>query len=237
MNRHERLFAITEALRRAGTRGTTTARLAALFGVSQRTIKRDMASLAASGLPLMSTEGRGGGYHVLPQSHVGPVPLTAGEATALAVAVAAQPHMPFAAEGRTAVDKLYAAMDPSQRAMAIDVASRIWMRSDSDTARPANAAIIDDSLRRRTAVSILYADADGKRTRRTVEPMAIVRTSGQWSLLAWCHLRDDGRWFRLDRISRAWPTNIPCAERDVHAIFGDPPDDAQPAVAALTTPR
>lgn len=234
MNRSERLFAIAEDLRGAGSRGRTTTQIAGLFGVSQRTIKRDMAALFAAGVPLVSFEGRGGGYQVLPESHLAPVPLTAGEAAAVVIALASQPQMPYAAEGRSVLAKMFAAMTLDQRAMAADAASRVWMRADPDVARPPNAAIIDDALRRQVAVTIAYTSSQGKRTRRTIEPMAYVRTSGSWGVLAWCHLRGGGRWFRLDRISRAWPTNTPCTPRDLRAVFGEPPPDAMPAAAPLT---
>jgi predicted DNA-binding transcriptional regulator YafY len=233
MNRSERLFAIAEDLRGAGNRGRTTTQIAGLFGVSQRTIKRDMAALFAAGVPLVSFEGRGGGYQVLPESHLAPVPLTAGEAAAVVIALASQPQMPYAAEGRSVLAKMFAAMTPDQRAMATDAASRVWMRADPDVARPPNATIIDDALRRQVAVTIVYTSSEGKRTRRTIEPMAYVRTSGNWGVLAWCHLRGGGRWFRLDRITRAWPTNTPCVPRDLRAVFGEPPADAMPAAALL----
>ena len=233
MNRAERLFAIADDLRNAGRGGRTTAQLAGVFGVSQRTIKRDMAALFTSGIPLVSFEGRGGGYQVLPHSRLAPVPLTAGEATAVVIALASQPQMPYAAEGRSALAKMFAAMTPEQRAMTTNAASRVWMRTDPDVARPPNATIIDDALRRQVAVHIVYTDSEGKRTRRTIEPMAYVRTSGSWGVLAWCQLRDSGRWFRLDRISRAWSTNTPCTPRDLRAVFGEPPADAMPAAALL----
>lgn len=234
MNRNERLFAIADDLRGAGSRGRTTAQIASLFGVSQRTIKRDMAALFASGIPLVSFEGRGGGYQVLPESHLAPVPLTAGEAAAVVIALASQPQMPYAAEGRSALAKMRTAMTPGQWAMANDAASRVWMRTDPDVDRPPNATIIDDALRRQVAVTILYTDSEGKESRRTIEPMAYARTSGNWSVLAWCHLRGGGRWFRLDRITRAWPTNTPCEPRDVCAVFGEPPADAMPAATLVT---
>jgi len=234
VNRNERLFAIADDLRGAGNRGRSTAQLALLFGVSQRTIKRDMAALFASGIPLVSFEGRGGGYQVLPESHLAPLPLTAGEAAAVVIALASQPQMPYAAEGRSVLAKMFAAMTSEQRTMATDAASRVWMRSDPDVDRPPNATTIDDALRRQVAVTIVYTDSEGNQTRRTIEPMAYVRTSGNWGVLAWCHLRGGGRWFRLDRITRAWPTNTPCVPRDLRAVFGEPPTDAMPAAALLT---
>ena len=65
VRRSERLHALTESLRRSGNRGRTAEQLAAEFEVSVRTIKRDLASLEASGLPLWSRPGPGGGYGLL----------------------------------------------------------------------------------------------------------------------------------------------------------------------------
>lgn len=235
MNRSERLFAIADDLRRTRGRQRTTAQLATAFGVSQRTIKRDMAALLASGVPLLAFEGRGGGYQMLRETHLSPVPLTAGEAAAVVIALASQPQMPYNTEGRSALTKMYAAMSPEQRAMADDAASRVWMRTDASSPRPPNAAVLDDALRRKVAVKIAYVDADGNESRRLIEPMAFARTGGHWYCLAWCYLRGDGRWFRLDRVRRAWPTNTPCVPRDITEVFGEPPPDAMPATHVLGT--
>ena len=62
MKRAERLHALTEMLRRNGTRGCTADRLAAEFEVSVRTVKRDLAALATSGAAVWSRPGPGGGY-------------------------------------------------------------------------------------------------------------------------------------------------------------------------------
>lgn len=234
MNRNERLFAIAEELRGSGERGRTTSQLASTFGVSQRTVKRDMAALHTSGVPLMAFEGRGGGYKMLPQSHLSPVPFTAGEAAAVVIALASQPQMPYNSEGLAALNKIYAAMTTEQRAMADDTASRVWMRSDASSQRPPNAAMLDDALRRNVAVKVAYVDANGNESRRLIEPMAFARTGGHWYCLAWCHLRGGGRWFRLDRIRRAWPTNTRCEARDLTDVFGEPPPDAMPASRVIS---
>lgn len=49
MKRAERLHALTEELRRSGRRGRTARELADQFGVSVRTIMRDLDSLEVSG--------------------------------------------------------------------------------------------------------------------------------------------------------------------------------------------
>lgn len=61
MKRVERLHALSDRLRRSGARGCTAERLANEFGVSVRTIKRDLDALENSGAPIWSRPGPRGG--------------------------------------------------------------------------------------------------------------------------------------------------------------------------------
>ena len=60
-------------------------------------------------------------------------------------------------------------------------------------------------LRRATwdefAVDFAYEDAKAAKTRRRVWPLGIVYLEASSVLLAWCHLRQDYRSFRLDRMT------------------------------------
>lgn len=229
MNRTERLYAIVEELRGAGAQGRSSSWLAGRFEVSVRTIKRDMAALAGSGVPLYAEEGRGGGYRLLGQATLPPLTYTAGEATAIAVALAAEPHLPFGPDGRTALAKILGAMTPQQRTAAAAVANRIWMRLPAAAGRPAASRVLDEALRSGMVANIDYRDARGTLTRRRpVEPLAFARTGGHWYLLAWCRRRRAPRWFRLDRIMAARITRQPVGRHDLAALFGPPPADARP---------
>ncbi|MEO0665245.1 MAG: WYL domain-containing protein, partial [Pseudomonadota bacterium] len=50
-----------------------------------------------------------------------------------------------------------------------------------------------------------YRDAKGNRTKREVEPQALLILHPLWYLVAWDPARDDFRHFRMDRISRPEP--------------------------------
>lgn len=64
MNRTDRLYALREELRRAGSVGRTADRLAETFEVSVRTVKRDISTLQHGGFPVWAQPGPGGGYAV-----------------------------------------------------------------------------------------------------------------------------------------------------------------------------
>ena len=229
MNRTDRLYAIVQQLRAAGSLGRTSTWLADHFEVSTRTIKRDMLALSEAGTALRSDEGRGGGYRLAVDAALPPIAFTAAEATAIAIAIASEPQLPFRSEGRGVLSKLLSSMTSEQRAEAETLAQRVWMRAHRNPLRPNSARVIDEALRTGCVIHLHYVDAKGRETRkRAVEPMVLARTHGHWHLLAWCRLRKGGRWFRLDRIRSARLTRESVSERDLTEVFGSPPDDAHP---------
>jgi predicted DNA-binding transcriptional regulator YafY len=229
MNRTDRLFAIVEELRVAGPAGRTAGWLASRFGVSPRTIKRDMAALEAAGTPVWSTDGRGGGYRLQRTAALPPLTFTAGEAAAVAIALGAEPDLPFGSDGRNALAKILGAMNDRQRAETRDLGQRIFMRVPARASAPRWTNVLDEALRTRTVVNLSYRDRHDRLTRqRPVEVLAFARTGGHWYLMAWCRRRDAGRWFRLERIVAAHRTTQMFAPRDLAEVFGEPPEDALP---------
>ena len=115
MRRKSRLFALAEALRARRT-GVTAQQLADRFGVTLRTIYRDLAALQDAGLPLRADRGRGGGYALDKSYQLPPINFTAREA-ALLVALARlaieQRLMPFPTAIEHAIDKVRAALSTS----------------------------------------------------------------------------------------------------------------------------
>lgn len=228
MNRTERLYAIAEELRAAGAAGRTSGWLAQRLEVSTRTIKRDIDALLQAGVPLWAQAGPGGGYVIDAAISLPPNNITAAEAAAIAVALAALPALPFAVDGRTALSKVLAAMPEAERARAEAIAGRLWLRVPEQPPRPAVARVLDEAVRRRQVVVLRYGAGTGDGTERAVEPVALAATNGHWYLLAWCRLRVAPRWFRTDRIIAAHLTSEAAPEHDPAALFGTPPADAGP---------
>lgn len=82
MQRQARLLAITEYLRARKT-GVTAQQLAEHFGVTMRTIYRDLDTLRDAELPVLAEQGRGGGYALDKHYSLPPVNLSAREAAVL----------------------------------------------------------------------------------------------------------------------------------------------------------
>lgn len=227
VRRSERLHALFETLRRQGPRGRTAEWLAAEFGVSVRTIKRDLDALEIGGAPIWSRPGPGGGYGLAGGASLPPVTLSPAQAMSLMAAVAAAADAPYADLARAAVRKVVDVLDPGVRERAERLAGRVWVDAPSPPSRAVRSAL-EQGMTDQLVVRIHYLDSEGALTTRDVEPMLFGSRSGQWHLIGWCRLRDGVRWFRLDRVQRARLTKVPCGDHTIDEI-GPPPPTARPA--------
>lgn len=225
MNRLERLHAIAEHLRRSAPRPVSAAALASRFGVTRRSIERDLASLRNAGVPLYAEHGRAGGQVSIDRPGSMLLILTSVEVSALVVAVAAAgPYLPFADAATAATERLIDSLAPAGRLAVQELRSRIRVRRQPAIS-PRARRTIEEGVRRSVVVNIDYVDARGNRTTRAVEPVGFYNGAEGWHLIAWCRLRDAGRIFRLDRIARARLTTGACRQHDVDATLGWVPEE------------
>lgn len=256
MNKTERLYAVAEELRRAGRAGTTGARLARLFEVSERTVKRDVSALQQAGLPVWAQAGPGGGYVLDSSATLPPVNFTPQQAVALAVALAMlPPGSPFAVDAAAAQGKIWDALGPQARERASVLAGRVWVDRGAGDVLPGDVSptaalgahapgahapgtsapttsstamrAVEESIARHRVLAIRYRDGAGSVSSRHVEPVLLAHTGQAWFLIAWCRTRKAVRWFRLDRVERADLTAEPYEPRPV-ADVGEPRSSATP---------
>ena len=64
-----------------------------------------------------------------------------------------------------------------------------------------NLSNLQNALTNYNLVKIQYINKEGTATSRLIEPFAILSTEN-WLLIAWCRLRKEFRFFRLDRIQK-----------------------------------
>lgn len=226
MNRTDRLYALREELRRAGSAGRTAEQLARRFEVSVRTIKRDITTLQHGGFPLWARPGPGGGYVVDPQATLPPVNFTEAEILGLAAAVASHRGQPFEQHARAVLTKVLNVADGPTRARADALTDRVWTNPAGTTADTRVTRAIERALLERRVLSLRYQDHSGASTRRRVDPVLVARTEGHWYLVAHCRTREAIRWFRLDRIASAHPTAQRAALLPVESV-GAPPATAR----------
>lgn len=227
MNRFDRVTAVWLLLQ---TRRVVTASyLAEHFGVSERTVYRDIRSLENAGVPIGAEAGIG--YFLEQGYRLPPVSFTVDEAAALLLGeklVSSGLDAHTRSEFKLALGKIRAVVDQSVQddlsSLEADVAvlpsshafpAPRGEHSSLGNTDPGNAAPdADDWLRearlalmRRQVVDIEYLSQSCERAEaRSIEPIGLFHYSWHWHLISWCRLRGDYRDFRLDRIHRFSPT-------------------------------
>ncbi|HEX8426891.1 YafY family protein [Hymenobacter sp.] len=206
MNRFDRITAILVQLQaRHLVRGQD---LAERFGVSLRTIYRDLRTLEEAGVPLCGEVGAG--YCLADGYRLPPVMFSREEATALITAeklVAQLTDAHIAQLSRAAMDKLRAVLRRTDRDYLEELSPRITVLGGPSRQAPMPLApnthqLLLTGIAQHQVVALDYrAGYHGTPSQRDVEPIGVY--FGQyWHVVAFCRLRQEYRDFRLDRIAQ-----------------------------------
>lgn len=177
--------------------------LAARFGVSLKTIRRDIADMEAAGVPLWSEQGR---WKMIGSPRSARLDLTEAEAVALFVALDAYlalPTPPLATEAEKAVAKLMPLLPPGAGAALAASAGCYSVSFPAVQGYDGREDVVDTieyAMERGIVLSITYTTPAGETTVRDFDPYALHFVSSQWYLIGYCHLRSELRMLRLDRI-------------------------------------
>jgi predicted DNA-binding transcriptional regulator YafY len=206
MQRSARLFALAEHLRGRRT-GVTAEALADRFGVTVRTIYRDLDTLRSASLPLAAERGRGGGYALDRSYSLPPVNFTAREA-ALLVAVCRHAIdmrlLPFTDTLESGLDKVRAALSTSaQREMLARLDELSFVGVPSLPSKKAVRAAVERAWFEQQALRVTYVDRDFVETTRDVHIRAVVMERHETRIDAVDVDTGEQRHFRMDRIERA----------------------------------
>ena len=203
MNRTDRLVAMVMFLQ--GRRVVKADELAAHFEVNVRTIYRDVSALCEAGVPVIGEAGVG--YSLVKGYHLPPVMFTAEEAMALFIGgelVKQFADASMAGPMDSALLKIRSVLPRERqddlerlnRATAIYGAPRLPEGIDQRTLLPIQQAVVSRRVLRMT----YRAKARHEDTTREVEPLGVTYHSAAWYLVAWCRLRQDYRYFKLERV-------------------------------------
>ena len=220
MNRFDRVSAILIMLQ---TKHYVTAEEVALrYGVSKRTIYRDLKTLEEAGVPVGAEPGKG--YYLVDGYHLPPVMFTRDEAAALTIAgkvVEKFTDVSTRKEMHSALDKIKAVLPIAAKELAVNMEKDVevfYATPSPDTDYPNNFLIdLHQALASHLPVAIDYhAQGSGAVVcGREVEPIAVCFYSLCWHLIGWCRLRSDYRDFRLDRIKRLSVLTEPFKLREI----------------------
>ena len=201
MSQLSRLISILTLLK--SKRILTATELSEKFDVSIRTIYRDIRKLEEANIPVITIEGRG--YSLMDGYTVAPIQFTEKQANALITAY----HLVKQTNDSSLVDNFQEALTKITSVFRTSIQEKSELLNskiqvfDTKMEKVSSNALseIQIAITNFIYTEINYRKAnDLKITFRKIEPCAIYLSNNKWILLAWCHLRNDFRAFRIDRI-------------------------------------
>jgi len=204
-NDTKRLSRLTAILLQLQVKRITTAPgLAGKFNVSVRTIYRDIKALEQAGVPILMEDGKG--YTLMEGYKIPPIMFSENQANALILAeqlVLKNKDSSFIKDYTEAIDKIKAVLGQSEKYKANLLAERTRFEQNIKRERNSdNISQLQFALTNFCLVNIDYTNELNTITSRIIEPFALLSTTENWLLIAWCRLRNEFRYFRLDRITR-----------------------------------
>lgn len=209
----KRLSRLAAILTRLQTKRILTSTiLAEKFGVSVRTIYRDIRALEQAGVPVLTEDGKG--YSLMEGYRVPPVMFTENEANALITAeqlVLKNRDSSLIKEYTEAINKIKSVLLYSTKEKAELLSNRIAVSSAiANTNMSSSLTLIQNALTSFKMLNIAYqSEHKNEKTERNIEPFALYYSLQEsWTLIAYCRLRKDYRMFRLDRILKIQPLEL-----------------------------
>ncbi|MCL2557247.1 MAG: YafY family transcriptional regulator [Treponema sp.] len=187
-------------------KSATAQELADHFGVSRRTIYRDVDALGLAGIPVVTEKGRGGGIALMPSFVLDKALLSDGEQAEILCAMRALSGIKAQGAGGT-LQKLSAIFKKNAQSW-LEADFSEW-GNDDDAFDGFKAAILESRI-----AEFDYCDADGSETSRRVEPVCLLFKHKAWYAKCFCLARQDLRLFKLARVSRLKITDARFAARD-----------------------
>lgn len=207
-----RLFEIVYIL--LDKKKVTARELTEHFGVSRRTICRDIDTLSMAGIPIYTERGKGGGIRLLPNFVLNKSILSEQEQNEILSALYCLSNIKTD-DTNQILGKLSSIFSKSTTNW-LEVDFTGWSH-ENDFFNDLKIAILE-----RRIVEFNYYNRYGDKTFRRVEPMQLWFKSKSWYLKGFCLTKHDMRLYKLPCIKNLVVTNVIFNVRELLVISGNP---------------
>jgi predicted DNA-binding transcriptional regulator YafY len=222
-----RVLTVLELLQTYGQ--LSSGELARRLEVTPRSVRRYIMMLHDLGIPVESTRGRHGGYRLRPGYKLPPLMFTNNEAMVLTIGLINVQRLGIvtsepAIEG--ALAKLTRVLPESVRehVQAVQESTFLDEAPNAEHFTSETLFAFSRAVQQHRRMWIRYT-RDGEETTRAIDPYGLVLRDGLWYIVGWCHLRQDDRVFRLDRVQ----------DNRVLSVRFSPPDGVNPREVVYQT--
>ena len=188
-----RLFGIVYIL--LDKKSVTAGELAEHFEVSKRTILRDTEALAAAGIPVYTTRGKGGGISLSDGFVLNKTVITEKEQDYILSALKS-----LSVFGQSDAGEVLLRLESLFRKSNSDWIEADFSRWGHGSKDNQRFNLLKDAVLTRTVVNFEYVSSSGIGSRRSAYPLKIVFKSKSWYVQCFCLQKQDYRTFRLNRM-------------------------------------
>ncbi|MCL2633947.1 MAG: YafY family transcriptional regulator [Oscillospiraceae bacterium] len=198
-----RLIEITTILLNRGT--VTATELAERFGVSTRTIYRDIDVLSCAGVPVFATQGARGGISIMDGYTLNRTVISKSDSDSIIFALSAMKAANYP-EIDAVLEKLGGIF--KSNSSVSDWISIDFSPWGSDPNQSNKFDIIKNAIMKSEVIETDYINAQNKKSRRKIAPLRLLFKSSAWYLWGFCYERRDYRTFRISRIKQVCMTGV-----------------------------
>ncbi len=209
MNRIDRLFGILILLQ--SKKYTSAERIAEQYGISIRTVYRDIKALGQQGIPLSFEPTKG--YFIVQGYFLPPVSFNSEEANALLLMARFLEGFADKSIGThytAALNKVKNVLRTAQKDKLESLNEHIKLQLPERLKNDFEYLTdLQNAISAKCIVEMDYKNNKGEVSQRKVEAIGLIFYAFSWHLIAWCHLRNEYRDFKLTNIIRVNCTEIP----------------------------
>lgn len=191
-------------------KSVTARELAERFEVSARTIYRDLDILSSAGIPVYTSQGKGGGISLMDNFILNKSVFSEEEKNEILYALQSL-SVAQSPESRKVLAKLNGIFDHK---------SSDWIEADltpwgSGKDSQSSFSRLKEAILNRRVICFEYFNAAGESSRRTVEPVKLIFKVYAWYLYGFCRSRKAYRTFKISRMSQIILSDESFDEREI----------------------
>lgn len=175
------------------------------YNVTIRTIYRDIQTIVAAGIPVISYQGKKGGFCLSENYRIDRQLLSINDMTAILLALKGISTTFKNENVNEAIEKIESLVPEDKKNyvqqqfenVLIDLSG--WSESPD---RKKNLHLTNLALSQKKLISFTYRNLMGEEAKRLIEPMTLILKMNAWYVYGFCRDKNDYRLFRLSRMSQ-----------------------------------
>ncbi len=200
MNRIDRLFGILILLQ--SRKYVTAEKIAHQYGISTRTVYRDIKALSEQGIPLSFEQYKG--YFIIQGYFLSPISFNSDEANALLLMerfLDGFADKSINQHYTTALNKVKAVLRTAQKEKLESLNENIKLQLPARLKNDFEyLSVLQNAIAEKCIIEIGYKNNKEEVSIRKIEPIGLIFYAFSWHLIGFCHLRNAYRDFKISNI-------------------------------------